>query len=154
MAPLVGTGGNVRPSPYNERPRVVRPGLFEKECQDHAPTLTGTCSLYHRWATTRGPVAEKRIPKRGFIYLALAERSGGIYKIGRTRDLVARLSTLNGGSPLPIRIVHSVCSADYTLAEREIQNRFAAHRDHGEWFRFCGPCAEKVMRSMDQWAVE
>ena len=47
-AHLVGTGGNVRPNPYNERPRVVGPGLFKKECQDHAPTLTGTCPLYHR----------------------------------------------------------------------------------------------------------
>lgn len=64
-------------------------------------------------------------------YIMQAGDAGHV-KIGRARDVEARRRSLQTGSSVPlkvIRIIHFDC-------ERDLHQRYAGHRLHGEWFSF------------------
>ncbi len=69
-------------------------------------------------------------PTGSVVYFIQAE-PGGAIKIGVTRDLRSRLSSLRIGSPLPLRVL-AYMSGDAAL-EGQLHARFAAVREHGEW---------------------
>ena len=95
----------------------------------------------------------ERKQKRGFVYLALALHSGGLYKIGRTLNLKSRISGLNTGSPLPIRLVHWVECADYVHVEWNLHEAFCGLQERGEWFRLCDRRAQEVIDDMNDQAI-
>lgn len=65
----------------------------------------------------------------------------GQVKIGYAVDPERRLRQLQTGSPHRLELRRTVCPA--TMAqEAELHRRFAAYRDHGEWFRLTGDVAE------------
>lgn len=53
-------------------------------------------------------------------------------KIGISVQPLERLSILQTGSPVPLRIL--ACTAGGLAVEREYHARFKEHRKHGEWF--------------------
>lgn len=61
---------------------------------------------------------------------------GGFYKVGISADPWKRLKTLQTGSPLEIRLIHSVWLPRHLahLAEADIHFRFRGTRVRGEWF--------------------
>lgn len=70
---------------------------------------------------------------KGVVYLL---RSGGYYKIGKTKNLPARIDTLAVGVRVPfdIQLVHSFKSNDYSSAEAGLHRTFESKRTEGEWF--------------------
>jgi Meiotically up-regulated gene 113 len=62
---------------------------------------------------------------------------GGPVKIGFAADVERRVRELQCGSPFPLRVL-AAWQGD-GRDERELHERFAADREHGEWFR---PTAE------------
>lgn len=58
----------------------------------------------------------------------------GYVKIGSTTNLKSRLSQLQTGCAVPIRLV-GTCSGGFAR-EKWLQREFGAWRRHGEWFKF------------------
>jgi hypothetical protein len=81
-----------------------------------------------------GLIAEAR-PKAS-VYFIQAE-DGGPIKIGLAGDPTKRLSELQRTSPQRLRILATEPGS--ASHERELHERFAEHRLHGEWF---APCPE------------
>jgi predicted XRE-type DNA-binding protein len=75
-----------------------------------------------------------RVTNAGCIYVLSSTRSNGLFKIGRTLDITKRISSLNCGSPDPLKLVHSILSDDPVSAESIIHKKFSAKRTKGEWF--------------------
>lgn len=68
----------------------------------------------------------------GTIYLV---EGSGFFKIGVTQSVRARLSSLQTGSPVALRMVRHVFVQDCVEAERLAHGLLARFRMHGEWFR-------------------
>ncbi len=66
-------------------------------------------------------------------YLVLAEDIGRV-KIGTSRNERVRLSVLQTGSPVPLKLILSLPAKDYP--EEALHVSFARFRTHGEWFEF------------------
>lgn len=76
------------------------------------------------------------------VYFVCPKDKGAI-KIGRSRDLGARLHSLMAWSPYPLHI-YATCTGGADL-EKAIQRFFAHNHSHGEWFR----PAEDLLKFMD-----
>ena len=93
-------------------------------------------------------LAERIAPKRNklppdihrrhwsYIYFIQAESDPPRIKIGKTKRLAKRLSSLRGSSPVPLRLVGLFCG--YHRLELMFHRLFANSRLHGEWFS-CTP---------------
>lgn len=57
---------------------------------------------------------------------------GGLIKIGRARDVAARLATLQTGCPEPLQVVGIIREGG--RFEAQIHNHFHMLRVRGEWF--------------------
>lgn len=71
---------------------------------------------------------------REYVYFIGGElRRGRLIKIGRARNVDARLRQLQTGSPVKLHIFAAV-EGD-RIDEARFHVRFAKHREHGEWFK-------------------
>jgi hypothetical protein len=70
-------------------------------------------------------------PRRGWVYLL---ESGGLYKIGRTWALPARLQAFRTQVPQPVVLIHALETARPEAMEHMWHQHFADRRRHGEWF--------------------
>jgi len=59
----------------------------------------------------------------------------GFVKIGRARNITARLATLQGGNPRELKVVRFLPGAGFA-EEHWLHVRFAVLRHRGEWFQF------------------
>jgi hypothetical protein len=57
----------------------------------------------------------------------------GLVKVGYARDVLSRFDQLQIASPVRLRLWHVVEGGN--SLERELHERFAPDREHGEWFR-------------------
>lgn len=64
-------------------------------------------------------------------YIAQLDGPESLIKFGKTTKPKARLSTLNTGTPWPIKLVAMIGSD----VERDLKKRFAEDKVRGEWFR-------------------
>lgn len=77
--------------------------------------------------------AELRLVReRRFIYFVQVGEKGPI-KIGITKDIKSRFSSLQVGHPEPLRLLTSLEGPK--ALERELHNQFHTHRLSGEWFK-------------------
>lgn len=81
----------------------------------------------------KGEVKSKNTKKRGIVYLL---NSGIYYKIGKTKNLHARMEALAVGviAPFDIKLIHHFISDDYSGDEKRLHDRFLEKRTDGEWF--------------------
>jgi hypothetical protein len=70
-------------------------------------------------------------PELGFVYLP---KAGPHYKIGKTKDLDARLGQIKLQLPFDVEVVHKIATDDPTGIESYWHRRFMNKRDNGEWF--------------------
>lgn len=68
----------------------------------------------------------------GCVYLL---KSNGLYKIGITQNLEARIASLQTGSPDTIEVIHTIKTSNMTMLENELHNKFESKRVRGEWFK-------------------
>lgn len=87
--------------------------------------------------------------RAGTIYLV---EGGGRFKVGITKATKphARLRSLQTGSPVQLRIVHSAFVQDSAAAESLAHGLLARFRLHGEWFE----CTEERARSILETVIE
>lgn len=79
-----------------------------------------------------GEDGEKAPAKLRTVYF-IQPVAGGLIKIGIASNVTARLSGLQTGSPVELRVIGVIRGVDQT-AEAGLHLRFAASRKHGEWF--------------------
>lgn len=78
--------------------------------------------------------AQTRKPKDTGVYIVEAVGTG-LYKIGYTAvSIDSRLSGLQTGSPIPLRVACFIRGGDRDT-EALLHGRFASDRVHGEWFK-------------------
>jgi hypothetical protein len=75
-------------------------------------------------------------------YILQIDGPDKLVKIGRSRNVRSRITSLKTGLPWPLRVVALIGSD----VERELKQKFAAHRVQGEWF--------KPSQEMHDWLVE
>lgn len=90
-------------------------------------------AVWHTYVVGRDPRAHK------VIYV----------KIGRSRNPVARINTLQTFSPTPLKTLF-ILEGD---RERELHQRFAAYRTKGEWFRVSGELREFIREHTEERAA-
>jgi len=70
----------------------------------------------------------------GYVYLL--QSPDGHFKIGRSKDVPARVRTLGIQLPYPVKLRHQVAVvSDAAIAEKFLHNKFKHYRTNGEWFR-------------------
>lgn len=67
------------------------------------------------------------------LYVVRAEN--GLFKIGRTCNIVSRVHGLDNMSPIPIRFYHLILTNNAYELERELHRRHKPYWVRGEWFR-------------------
>lgn len=82
----------------------------------------------------RMPTIELGQRYKGFIYV-LEEVNHRWYKIGKTKNLASRVSSLTIQLPFPVTMLHSIATDNMVFAEAYLHKHFAAKRLNGEWFQ-------------------
>lgn len=75
-----------------------------------------------------------RYPSGQYVYVIQDIDVTGYYKIGRTHDLVRRLTDFNVKLPFQIGLVLVISTADAVVLETNLHHLFADKRVGGEWF--------------------
>lgn len=81
--------------------------------------------------TRRSFQSKRSIDRSGFVYIA---ESGGVYKIGMTKNPQKRMSQISPLLPHPINIIHVREVDDCSRAESFLHEKYASKRLNGEWF--------------------
>lgn len=68
----------------------------------------------------------------GFVYLAVS--STGHYKIGISKNPVHRVTAIDTGSPIDVKLIHYFPADDMSPPEKELHTRFNDKKHKGEWF--------------------
>jgi hypothetical protein len=85
--------------------------------------------------------------RAGTIYLV---EGNGRFKIGIAQSAKARLTSLQTGSPVKLRMVHHALVQDCATAEKLAHGLLTRFRLHGEWFE----CTEERARSVLDTVIE
>lgn len=84
--------------------------------------------------------ALRLLSARGFVYFVLDATAEQI-KIGHAKDPHARHRSLQVGNPNEIHLLGWIKQRVPVALERELHERFKAHRVRGEWFE----CSEEIV---------
>jgi hypothetical protein len=71
-------------------------------------------------------------PNPGFVYLVGSP--DGYCKIGRAKEIHARIAAINLQLPFRVELIHSIETSDMVWAERWLHKKYAHCRMNGEWF--------------------
>lgn len=83
----------------------------------------------------------------GYVYLMIA--ANGLYKIGRSRNIVRRLRGIQTSSPIPVELTHSVKTRSSNQLESNLHKVFSDRRSHGEWFKLTPMQVQQVKEIMN-----
>lgn len=114
-----------------------RLGMLEPNEHTEHEILMLTDTRYRSDALRKARANDKAQPKQrkqetGHVYLI--KSSEGYYKIGRSKNVQQRISTLGVQLPFDIEVLHTIKSDDYRLLETELHELFAPKWVRGEWF--------------------
>lgn len=82
---------------------------------------------------------QKQIPEpvamppdyRGVVYLL---KCGDTFKIGRARDINARIMQISPVMPYPVELIHTIATENTFEVEGWLHRHFSTQRLNGEWF--------------------
>lgn len=103
---------------------------------DHMLSDIGMTAGGLKWKQVSGEDAwqpESKPEKSGSSVYFIQPVDGGLVKIGVSNSPESRLSNLQCGSPVELRIVKTIPDVPRSL-ERKLHEKFAQHRRRGEWF--------------------
>lgn len=80
----------------------------------------------------------------GYVYLVHNPKTG-FYKIGSARKPQTRLKQLQTEMRAPCVMLHTIATNNAVRLEREVQLRFLAGHQGGEWFDLTTPDIEALM---------
>jgi len=95
-------------------------------------------------------------PLRGSC-IYLIEGLPSVFKIGKSRNVKSRLSSLQVGSPVTLKLVACIpCKYIWVPEQLEglLHHHFREHRMHGEWFNLNEESIIEFFRSTQNWVVK
>lgn len=131
--------------------KISEGGVFCKKCSMKKAWVRGTYNnrppIKRRIQQNSGSVPPLKIGLDplsclGFVYILKADN--GIYKIGRTKNLNNRISSINGILPYDTELIHAIETEDYKEAERYFHRKFAHRCIRGEWFQLTEKDVEQL----------
>lgn len=96
---------------------------------------------------------KRRNLKRNAPCVYFIQSDAGLVKIGKTSNIKKRMSSLQGSSPVELKLLHTIpCESDEEafLLEAALHVRFMASRQRGEWFR---PAPEMIQLMQDDYSL-
>lgn len=81
---------------------------------------------------SRRPVTIKAKHRPGYVYLVAGNDH---FKIGRSKNLPARMSSFGLHLPFPVKLIHAIPAYDCVWAEAILHDVFSLYRVNGEWFK-------------------
>jgi len=139
-AAMVGAG-NAMPKEKQEELK-----MWEAENLDGFSIGTSDWPGWDDYILRRKPVFTDEMRARdreGFVYLVRAE--SGEYKIGRSKNVEARLRNFRTLSPLEFELLHSFYADHASKAESELHKKFTGKRIKREWFSLDGVDVSMIM---------
>lgn len=98
--------------------------------------IVAACQLFLQESFTAADSKHRENSDIAYIYASVSAAFPGLIKIGRTTDLVSRISSLNTGcAPKPHRLVAVVPTFNAVRDEKMAHAFFADLREEGEFFR-------------------
>ena len=91
-------------------------------------------------------VSGRRATNRSHVAVTPISLSVNRVKIGRARDVRARLRALQIGASHPLELLLVVEAADLVALEEELHARFRRDRLHGEWFTYSAPMFDFIRK--------
>jgi hypothetical protein len=119
---------------------------------DGSLNIESTLDAYHETMIStdiEAEITEITETSPGLVYF-IQDVARGYTKIGRTSDLVARISTLQTGNPDELTVYKTVkCTEAHPSAdlEKELHEHFAEHHVRGEWFDITNDQIDEVCHS-------
>lgn len=101
--------------------------LFRQWIVDQLTTLRQSSALFSYMAANPHVT-----DNTGFVYLAMSGK--GWYKIGMSKQPHKRMSSLQVGSPLEIKLIHRIFTFDCVALEKALHSYYQAYWLRGEWF--------------------
>ena len=71
-----------------------------------------------------------------------------LYKLGFTRHLVHRLTSLDNNAPYPIQLCASYQSEQAADMEHQLHHKYVKHRTYGEWYKFARKQAKEIIAAL------
>ncbi len=109
--------------------------------------MFGTLEIGRQFEQLKREQEHDRRSQSSFVYL-MECLSTGLFKIGRTTDLVSRLKQIQSMSAGRLRIVQ------YARGGSELESRlhreFSGKRQHGEWFSFDDLDLQRIKLSLSK----
>lgn len=68
---------------------------------------------------------------KGYVYLI---KSNNYFKIGKTKNIKQRISSLQTSSATHIELIHTIKTSNYHKIEKELHKKFENQHIKGEWF--------------------
>jgi hypothetical protein len=108
---------------------------WETRNLDGCPVGTSDWPGWEKYTGKKPTLSEEAVSqeRRGYVYLVRAHT--GEYKIGRSRDVSARLRSLATSAPIAFELIHKIPADDCGLAERLLHARCSEKRIRREWFQ-------------------
>ena len=123
-------------------------GLLDWEAENLDGCTVGT-SDWPGWGKYIGPkpiYSDEARVKDEFGYVDLIRAESGEYKIGRSKDVSARMRNFATLAPFNFELIHTFPAHTFWKAERKLQNRYRDKRIKGEWYRLDQTDVEAVSR--------
>lgn len=98
---------------------------------DESPIVARALAIMRGVAQRAKPARPAPPNRAGYIYLVEGENS---YKIGKSKQLPARLKAFGLQLPFTTTLIHSIPTSDMVWAETSLHRTFAHCRKNGEWF--------------------
>ncbi len=118
-------------------PHSERRELLDWEARNLDGSATGTSDWpgWEKYTGQKPTVSDEVISldRRGYVYLLRAH--SGEYKIGRSRDVRARLRGLATSAPFELELIHEIPADDCASAERALHTQFSNKKIKREWFQ-------------------
>jgi hypothetical protein len=107
---------------------LIVDGFMMERLRYHSPRVTDTP------ARQDVPQLPEQTTQPGFVYLLRATNEQ--YKIGRAKDVAARVRNIAGFVPFEVETVHAIATDDMVRLERHLHFVYesAGKRINGEWF--------------------
>lgn len=87
----------------------------------------------------------------GHVYLV--EGANGVYKIGKTSQLHARMNFFEIKLPFDVNLICAIPSEDITTLEKQLHDKYANKRIRGEWFELTEQDVEDIKQLIGEEAT-
>jgi hypothetical protein len=100
------------------------------------------CQLFPEQSKDLLPGESKQI---GYVYF-IQNKTSGLIKIGRTRDIERRVAIFTRLFSFPIDLIQHFKTLNYEMIEKSFHTFYKSKRKYGEWFKLDEQDIEQILK--------